>query len=134
LGHGFDARAAKLQAEELCHQQLSAIAGEMDSFDRSGEETVHTGPYGALPILIFSQDTSKARERGEPAAIGDEWNQMQDDLKNLSTRSRRIIAKGSPHYIQLERPELIEKEVPLFIEEVRGTAPQPTNFGSTVTE
>jgi pimeloyl-ACP methyl ester carboxylesterase len=132
--HGFDARAAKLQAEELCHPQLSAIAGEMDSFDRSGEETVHTGPYGALPILILSQDTSKARERGEPAAMGDAWNQMQDDLKKLSTRSRRIIAKGSPHYIQLERPELIEKEVPLFIEEIRGTAPQPTNFGSTVTE
>ena len=59
---------------------------------------------------------------------------MQEDLKKLSTRSRRIIAKDSSHYIHLDRYELIEREVPLFIEQIRGTAPQPTNYGSTVTE
>ena len=46
---GFDAHAAKLQAEDHCHEPLSAIAGELESFDRSGEETVHSGPYGTLP-------------------------------------------------------------------------------------
>ena len=100
---GFDARAAKLQAEDQCHKQpCAAIAGEMESFDRSGEETVHTGPYGALPILIFSQDPVKATSDGEPAEIAKAWNQMQEDLKRLSTRSRRIIARGSTHYIQLD--------------------------------
>jgi hypothetical protein len=59
---------------------------------------------------------------------------MQEDLKKLSTRSRRIIAKDSTHSIALERPDLIEKEVPLFIEQIRGSVPQPTNYGSTVTE
>jgi hypothetical protein len=62
------------------------------------------------------------------------WNQMQEDLKKLSTRSRRIIAKGSSHYVQNDRPDLIEKEVPLFIQQIRGAAPQPTNYGSTITE
>jgi hypothetical protein len=46
------------------------------------------------------------------------WNQMQEDLKKLSTHSRRIIAKGSTHYIQLDRAELIEREVPPFVEGV----------------
>jgi hypothetical protein len=59
---------------------------------------------------------------------------MQEDLKKLSTRSRRIIAKNSSHYIQIDRPDLIEKEVPLFIQQIRGAAPQPTNYGSTVSE
>ena len=59
---------------------------------------------------------------------------MQEDLKKLSTRSRRIIAKGSTHYIQVDRPDLIEKQVPLFIEQIRGTAPEPANYGSTTTE
>lgn len=59
---------------------------------------------------------------------------MQEDLKKLSTRSRRIIAKGSTHYIQMDRPDLIEKQVPLFIEQIRGTAPEPANYGSTTTE
>jgi hypothetical protein len=52
----------------------------------------------------------------------------------LSTRSRRIIARGSTHFVVAERPGLIEKEVPLFIEQIRGTTPQPTNYGSTITE
>jgi hypothetical protein len=34
----------------------------------------------------------------------------------------------------LDRPDLIEKEVPVFIEEIRGSAPPPTTYGSTETE
>jgi pimeloyl-ACP methyl ester carboxylesterase len=131
---GFEASAAKLQQEDLCRERFDAIAGEMASFDRSGEETVHTGPYGALPILIFSQDPAKAASDGEPADLAKAWNQMQEDLKKLSTRSRRVIAKGSPHYVQLMRADLIEREIPRFIEQIRGTAPEPTNYGSTSTE
>ena len=29
------------------------------------------------------------------------------------------------------RPDLIEKEVALFIQRIRGTAPEPTDYGST---
>lgn len=125
---GFDLVASKLQAEDLCRRG-NAAEGEMASFDRSGEETAHTGPYGALPLLIFSQDPAK-----DSSAIARAWNQMQEDLKQLSTRSRRIIARGSSHYIQIDRADLIKQEVPLFIEQIRGTAPQPANYGSTTTE
>jgi hypothetical protein len=59
---------------------------------------------------------------------------MQEDLKKLSTQSRRIIAKGSTHYIHLDRPELIEKQVPLFIEQIRGAPPAPIEYGTTTTE
>ena len=34
---GFDAVAAKLEAEDRCHPQLGAIAAELANFDRSGE-------------------------------------------------------------------------------------------------
>ncbi|MFL6428834.1 MAG: alpha/beta hydrolase [Acidobacteriaceae bacterium] len=131
---GFDGASAKLLAEDQCHDRSGAVAAELESFDRSGEETVHTGPYGALPILIFSQDTVKAVAEGEPRALGNAWNQMQEDLKKLSTWSRRIIAQGSGHYIQVNRADLIEREVPLFLEQVRGAAPKPTNYGPTTTE
>jgi pimeloyl-ACP methyl ester carboxylesterase len=129
---GFDPRASKLQAEDQCHDRSAAVAAELQSFDQSGEETVHTGPYGTLPILIFSQDpvrTAKLQTMDVVVA----WNQMQEDLKQLSTRSRRIIAKGSTHYIQGDRSDLIEREVPKFIEQIRGTVPQPTDYGSTQT-
>ena len=89
---GFDAHAARLQAEDICHFQVSAWSAEMDSFDRSGQETIRTGPYGALPILIFSQDPAKTQV-GMTALMASDWNQVQEDLKNLSTHSRRIVAK-----------------------------------------
>ncbi len=39
-------------------------------------------------------------------------------------------SKGSEHYIQLDRLDLLETEVPLFIEQIRGTAPEPSDYGS----
>jgi pimeloyl-ACP methyl ester carboxylesterase len=130
---GFDARAAKLQAEDICHTNVSPMFDAMDGINRSGQETVHSGPYGALPILIISEDPAQMTAVSS-TDMANVWNQMQEDLKKLSTRSRRIIAKGSSHYIHIDRADLIEKEVPLFIEQIRGTAPQPTNYGSTITE
>ncbi len=131
---GFGAHAARLQAEDQCHDRSAAIARERESLDRSGEETVHTGPYGTLPILIFSQDPAYTAAQGQPVPVVEEWDQMQEDLKLLSTRSRRIIAKGSSHYIQGDRPDLIEREVPVFIEQIRGTTPEPAGYGSTQTK
>src|ERR1700742_3050455 len=36
------------QGEDLCHMNVATPAAEFRNFDRSGEETVHTGPYGDL--------------------------------------------------------------------------------------
>jgi pimeloyl-ACP methyl ester carboxylesterase len=131
--HGGYAHFSKLQSEDQCREALAAYMGELTNFDRSGEETVHTGPYGALPILIFSQDTTKPIGL-MTSALDATWNQMQENLKQLSTHSRRVIAKGSTHYIQIDRPELLEREVPPFIEQFRGASPVPPNYGSTTAE
>jgi len=129
----LDAHAGSAEAEARFHTHIPSLAHEMGSFGKSGDEVGKTGPYGALPILIFSQDTDHTASQGMDK-LAPAWNQMQEALKKLSTRSRRIIAKGSGHYIFIDRKDLIEKEVPLFIEQVRGTSPEPTNYGSTVTE
>jgi pimeloyl-ACP methyl ester carboxylesterase len=135
---GFDVRAGQLLAEDLCYPDFSSVGRELASFNASGHETVHAGPFGALPVLIISQDPAKPLSQKHPprqiVELENAWNQMQEDLKKLSTHSRRIIAKGSTHAVQIDRPDLLGKEVPLFIEQIRGIAPEPTNYGSTVTE
>jgi len=128
----LDRHASKREAEATFQGHIEPLQYEMGSFVQSADETIHTGPYGALPILIFTQDTDHPSKGMEQFASS--WNQMQEALKKLSTRSRRIIAKGSGHYIHVDRSDLIEKEVSRFIEQVRGTAPQPTNYGTTITE
>lgn len=110
---------------------FAARGGE--ELDRSSDETVNT-TFGDLPILVLSSDPARTLADHQPQAIVDAWGRMQDRLSHLSTRGRRIIAQGSPHHIMLERPDLVEKEVPLFIEQIRGSAPWPASFGTTVTE
>jgi pimeloyl-ACP methyl ester carboxylesterase len=128
---GSEAPAWRLLAEGLCHPQFRATRDEGDSFDLSGEETIQTGSYGALPILIFSHDPAKTKQ---VMNWENSWTQMQEDLKKLSTRSRRIVARNSTHYVQLDRAQLLEKEVSLFVEQIRGTTPQTANYGSKIKE
>jgi hypothetical protein len=59
---------------------------------------------------------------------------MQEELKQLSTHSLRIIAKGSGHEVHTDRKALVLNQVQLFIAQIRGAAPQPTNYGATITE
>ena len=136
---GFSKSAAKMIAEDQCRTSvLAAAAQEFNSIQQSGDETIHTGPFGNLPILIFSQDLEQPATPGISAEAGKSvsktWNEMQEDLKKLSTRSRRIIAKGSSHYVQVDRVSLLNGEVTTFIKQIRGELPQPTDYGSTKVE
>jgi pimeloyl-ACP methyl ester carboxylesterase len=136
-----DWEVGDLQGENSCNVNVPVAVGEYSAFEQDGLETIHTGPYGDLPILIFSQDPANTvdknmRQSLSPQAFAEmnsTWNQMQEDLKKLSTRSRRIIAKGSGHYIELYRSDLLLREVPPFIEQIRGNAPPPQH-GTTTTE
>ncbi|HTV84332.1 MAG TPA: alpha/beta hydrolase [Dyella sp.] len=123
----------------MCNPSITdAGIEEYKGVDLSNAETRHTGPFGHLPILIFSEDPAKPpTDWGLSPAVMKQWaalwNQMQEELKRLSTDSRRIIAKGSGHYIQVERADLIDREVPLFIDQIRSGNPSPDK-GTTKTE
>jgi pimeloyl-ACP methyl ester carboxylesterase len=129
--------AAKI-GEDLCHVHYKAVQAEYDSFDASGLETLHTGPFGDLPILVISEDTTKVFSSPSPTArereFASTWDGMQENLKNLSRRGRRIIAQGSGHNVTLERPDVIEREVPRLIEAIRGDGAVTAGEAATVIE
>jgi hypothetical protein len=99
---------------------------------------VHAGPFGDLPILIFSHDPSSVLSMRNPpqqwVAREHLWNAMQEELKGLSKRSRRIVARASGHGVEVDREDLILREVAAFVDQIRGKSPQPTNYGSTTVE
>lgn len=127
----------------ICEPSIvDAGIDEFKDINRSSDETRNTGPFGNLPILIFSQDPQGPAKK-DPSAdtlspavmkqMSIAWNQMQEELKRLSSNSHRIIAKGSGHYIEVDRADLINREVPVFIQQIRNGTPAPDN-GSTKTE
>ena len=137
---GVDEHLERMRVEDACGKSIEQVWREYQNLRQSGEETIHTGPYGDLPILIFSQDPRRPPDSGPslPPRLETEmialWNRSQEAFKGLSTRSRRIIAKGSGHHIPRDRADLINREVPLFIEQIRNGSPPPADNGSTETE
>jgi hypothetical protein len=44
---------------------------------------------------------------------------MQEELAKLSTHGTQTIAKGSSHYIQLDRPDVVIEGVRSVVDQVR---------------
>jgi pimeloyl-ACP methyl ester carboxylesterase len=133
----WEPQAARLAGEDQCRSHFDALLNEYNSFNASSGETLHSGPFGALPILIVSHDPAAGTGPNEPPEVRKLeplYAQMQEEQKQLSTHSFRIIAKGSTHEVHTDRKALVVSQVQLFIAQLRGTAPQPTNYGSTITD
>jgi pimeloyl-ACP methyl ester carboxylesterase len=131
---GFEAYSAWIKADSCIPSQMDAMENELDAERASGEETIHAGPFGNLPVLILSRDPNVLAANW-PAALSKAnsivWSQMQEEAKGLSGQSRRIIAKGSDHYIQNDRPELVIREITSFVAMIRNHQTFPDNRSTT---
>jgi pimeloyl-ACP methyl ester carboxylesterase len=96
--------------------------------DEKGSFYANTGPLGDMPIIVLSHDpqvndfggffSSSDLVKAERA-----WMEMQGELRTLSSRSKWIVAKGSNHWIQIYRPELVAAAVREIVNDARRTAP-----------
>lgn len=109
--------------EDRCHEQFQTIGAEMESFDLSGQETVNTGPFGDMPILVLSHDMTIDRSDGLPQSLIDESEANQNAILRLSARSRRVIVRHSRHFVHIDRPDVVEREVVDFVRRVRENKP-----------
>jgi pimeloyl-ACP methyl ester carboxylesterase len=110
-----------------CDPRFCATKQESRNFISTGEETEKAEFY-KVPILIISHDPAKTNA---PRVWEDAWSLMQEHEKQLSSRARRVIAKDSTHFIQLDRPDLIEIEAARFLQEIRDENLSGDNLGTT---
>ena len=70
---------------------------------------------GDIPLIVLSQGHRDPASVPPSAAITPEvlqdyeqtWEQLQLELTALSTHGKRIVADGTGHAIQLDRPDLV---------------------------
>lgn len=134
---GFEAYGAIIRANNCAPTQFDALEAELDAERNSGEETLHAGPFPHLPVLILSRDPASLPstwpvEVAKANAVV--WNQMQEESKRLSPVSRRVIARGSDHYIHVDRPDLVIREVTQLVEGIRRSEVRYSQQDKTVTE
>jgi pimeloyl-ACP methyl ester carboxylesterase len=113
----------RLFYEDRSHEPFQAMEAEMDDFDLSGQETVNTGPFGDLPILILFHDLA-IDASDIPQSLIEETKADQDAFLKLSTRSRRVIIKNCGHFVHIDRPDVVEREVDDFIDRIREDKPE----------
>jgi pimeloyl-ACP methyl ester carboxylesterase len=134
---GWERGAGTALGDDACMAHYEGVR-EFLSMAQSSRETVHAGPFGDLPILIFSHDPGSVLAMRNPpeqlVAREQLWNGMQEELKGLSTCSRRIVARASGHGVHVDREDLVLREVGLFVDRIRGKSPQLTTCGSTTVE
>jgi pimeloyl-ACP methyl ester carboxylesterase len=108
-------------AECNFHSQRENVA-ELKAFPESAAETAAAGTLGDLPLAVLSHDPEKpsADLPGDLAKpTNDAWEKMQEELAHLSTRGTQAIARGSAHYIQIDRPEVVIAAVRTTVDQSR---------------
>lgn len=124
---GLETYAGWIRASACDYPQLDEYVREDRALDDSRKQGAETGPFGNLPLLVLSQDPKLAM----PAFLAKrvtqkDWlraaaahDQEQAAYLQLSTNSRRVVATGSGHYIQYERPDVVVQETTTLIRRIR---------------
>ena len=121
------ARLVPEATAQYCRLQ-SWRAEQAQVTDENGSFAANTGSLGDMPLIVLSHDPQVNDFGGffSPADLVKAeraWMEMQGELRTLSSRSRWIVAKGSEHWIQIHRPELVAAQIHEIVNDARGTAP-----------
>ena len=104
-----------LRAVECRTSRYNETLEELDSFATSGDQVRPTGSLGDMPLAVLTEDPDKVYPRDMlPAFLA-----CQNDLARLSTRATHVVAKGSGHQIQKERPDLVIAAIRQVVEQVK---------------
>lgn len=125
---------AALDAEDCRPGDVGGDLGEFLNFETSGREAERLTSFGDRPLVVISQDPERPKHGWTADAVAAQpvWNREQEALKSLSTRSWRVVARGSGHHIHQERPDVVLNEIGRLVAYIRGGA--APEWGTTSAE
>jgi pimeloyl-ACP methyl ester carboxylesterase len=122
-----DDNAVVRAAECNFHSAREGVA-EIKAFRESAAQAASTGSLGDMLLAVLSHDPDKRLADLSPDVakpVNEAWETMQEELARLSTRGTQTIAKGSSHYIQIDRPEIVIDAVRNVVNQTRAPQPAP---------
>jgi pimeloyl-ACP methyl ester carboxylesterase len=119
---GFCGNDGEVRAAECNFHTVRESVAELKAVSESAAQAATTGKLGDMPLAVLSEDPDKPQpdlpeDLIKPAS--DAWQQMQNDLALLSTRSTHVIARNSGHFIQFDRPDLVIAAVRKIVDQAR---------------
>jgi pimeloyl-ACP methyl ester carboxylesterase len=119
---GFCGNNVEVRAAECNFHSVREAVAELKAISTSATQTAATGSLGDIPLVVLSHDPNTPQPDLREDLVkptSDAWQQMQQELAHLSTRSTHVIAKNSGHYIQLDRPDIVIDAVRDVVEQAR---------------
>jgi pimeloyl-ACP methyl ester carboxylesterase len=114
-GSGPPEIRSEMRTVECTFSRLRETLAECDSiWNESATAARRVTALGDLPLVVLSEDPAK----NVPEYLS-AFEQSQQELALLSSNSTRIIAYGSGHQIQKERPDLVVAAVQRVTSESR---------------
>jgi len=94
---GFGDRG--LDAMYTSNRTLTTIDGEFAGLEESSNQTRDARfSFGSKPLIVLTSGSNNE----DP-----DWQRLQKELATRSSNAKRIVATGSGHYIQDDRPDLV---------------------------
>jgi pimeloyl-ACP methyl ester carboxylesterase len=93
-------------SEPLLQQQAPAAIAEYTAYTTASEEIRAAGSFGSYPVRVLTatdHPVSPARE--------ELWESMLASLAAEATNGEQVIVRGSGHYIQLDRPDVVVQSI-----------------------
>ena len=89
---------------------------EFRGIDETGRQVMAAPPLRPIPFIVLSHGQN---EKMDTAPMTAQWPDFQRELTTMSTSGKLIIAEGSGHFIQNDKPELVIDAIKQVLEEVR---------------
>jgi pimeloyl-ACP methyl ester carboxylesterase len=114
--------SAAIRAAECTFNDMRESVTELEMVEESASEVGAAGDLGDMALIVISHDTNQLhpdlpeeldRTRNQV------WAQMQEELSHLSTQGTLVIAKGSGHDIQNDRPDVVVQAVHNVVDQAR---------------
>jgi pimeloyl-ACP methyl ester carboxylesterase len=126
-GGGPQEIRAMQRTVECRWQAVKASEAEVNATGASADEARYTGSLGSMPLVVLSRDPEKGAAPGlVPTELSrrfeDQWWLMQEELVRLSTNGSRVVANGSTHYVQMDRPDLVIAAIRKVLDAARPTS------------
>ncbi len=110
------------RAEDCRPRYMNSWLGEWDEFESSAEEVFKMPCCSSTPLVIVSRDPGPTKRSTDAMRNQQTWDDIQEGLKRLSTRSMRIIARDSQHYVMVDRPDVVITAVEIVEAEITNRA------------
>lgn len=102
----------------IAPSNFSGALDEEMNVEVLAKEVSQITSFGNIPLVIITSD-SPTEYASWPEGMRKKLDKFQTDQLNLSTDSRRILAKKSGHYVQIDEPGVVSHAIIDLISKIR---------------